>query len=343
MSELRYDPLEGRWIIVAPDRARRPDFYAAAQKSEEGRTPCPFCPGNESVTAAEILALRNGSGPNQPGWQVRVCPNRYPVLSVEASTRRRAEGFYDVLDGVGAHEIVIEGPQHDLDLCDYDLTHITSVLSCVQSRLCDLYQDLRLKQLLAFKNRGQGAGASVRHAHSQLVATPVVQARVRQRLQSMREHFRDKKRSLLGDLVSQELKEGDRIIRNSDGLVTYVPFAAAHAFEMLIVPRDGQGWFSEAPEEMLTALAASLKDAVLRLRGTLGEVAYNLALYVEPNTRSASRLPNAWASLREDFCWHLSLVPRLHPWGGLEWGGGQWVTSVAPEEAAEHFRQAPCP
>jgi UDPglucose--hexose-1-phosphate uridylyltransferase len=175
MPELRKDPISDRWVIIATERGRRPSDFkeGAAGKITEGKY-CPFCEGEESKTPNEIVAWRNpGSKPNSPGWSVRVTPNKFPALVVEGEVNRTGIGIFDMMSGIGAHEVILETPKHGENLADMDETHIDKILWAYKNRIADLEKDKRFRYVLVFKNYGEAAGASLEHAHSQLIATPI--------------------------------------------------------------------------------------------------------------------------------------------------------------------------
>src|ERR1043165_2728710 len=153
MPELRKDPVVGRWVIISTERSLRPSSFVP-EAAGRVSTFCPFCPGHEDSTPPEVYAVRGGKAdrPNGPGWQVRVVPNKFPALQIEGTLDRRGEGLYDKMNGVGAHEVVIEGPQHDQDLADLPLDHLTQVLTAYRERVLDLHRDRRFRYVLVFKN-----------------------------------------------------------------------------------------------------------------------------------------------------------------------------------------------
>ena len=173
MPDLRKDPVTGRWVIIAPDRAKRPMDFVDPQKAESGYDP--FAEGNESATPPEIIAYRNAGSPaNGPGWRVRVVPNKFPALQVEGDLDKRGDGIYDAMNGVGAHEVIIECPHSETNLSRLPVKTVREVLSAYRDRLADLKKDRRLLHGLVFKNKGAMAGASLDHSHSQLIVTSVV-------------------------------------------------------------------------------------------------------------------------------------------------------------------------
>jgi len=174
MPELRKDPIVGRWVIISTERGRRPsDFGRTVAPKHAGF--CPFCMGNELKTPPEVFAVReNGTLPDSPGWRVRVVSNKFPALQIEGDLNRKAEGIYDKMNGIGAHEVIIETPDHTASLSDLPSSHISAVLEAWRQRMVDLEKDTRFEYVSVFKNHGEAAGASLEHPHSQLIATPVV-------------------------------------------------------------------------------------------------------------------------------------------------------------------------
>jgi len=340
VSELRRDPLDQRWIIVAPERARRPrGALGQMPRAMEPVDPCPFCPTHESLTPPEILALREpGSHANGPGWRVRVFANQFPSLTVEGPANQRAEGPYDTMRGVGAHEVVVESPEHERDLADLDVAQIRDVVTCWRDRLIDLYRDTRLKYVLIFKNCGAAAGATLDHAHSQIIATLVNPIRISRKLEAFREHFKRKERCLFCDLLQFERQDGSRIVRDEGGFVTFAPYASRFPFELMVAPRDHRFSFAELSRHEAESLARALKDALLRVRLGLGDPPFNFVLHAEPNLHALPRRSGFWDTLRDDFHWQIIVYPRLTPVAGFEWGTGFYINSTPPEEAARHLR-----
>lgn len=177
MPELRKDPIVGRWVIISTDRAKRPSDFVRTPIAHKGGF-CPFCYGNESRTPPEVLAYRpNGDGASQrnaPGWSVRVVPNKFPALGIEGNLTRQAEGMFDKMSGIGAHEVIIESPEHNATMASLPQRNIEDVLWAMRDRIVDLKRDKRFKYILIFKNHGEQAGASLEHPHAQLIALPIV-------------------------------------------------------------------------------------------------------------------------------------------------------------------------
>ncbi len=220
MPELRKDPIVGRWVIISTDRAKRPsDFLREAVKIKGGF--CPFCNGNESKTPPEILAYRpsnNGSTPQKdsPGWTVRVVPNKFPALGIEGNLNKQAEGMFDKMNGIGAHEVVIETPDHNATLATLPAKKIEDVLWAFRDRILDLKKDRRFKYILLFKNHGEAAGASLEHSHSQLIALPILPIYVVEELNGAKQYYIYKERCVFCDAIRQEMDSGIRVVGENE-------------------------------------------------------------------------------------------------------------------------------
>jgi len=226
MSELRWDPLKQYWVIIATERGRRPrDFYV--EPASFPSITCPFCYGNEDKTPPEIFAIRPSGLPNTPNWKVRVIPNKYPALRVEGELENRGYGPYDLMNGIGAHEVIIETPDHDKSLADLTPDDITGVLIAWRSRILDLRRDFRFRYMILFKNHGARAGATLSHSHSQLIAVPLLPPEAATELKVCRNHYAAKERCLFCDLLAFELKEGTRVVREFSNFVILAPYAAS--------------------------------------------------------------------------------------------------------------------
>ena len=338
MPELRHDPIQRRWVIIASERGRRPDDFPRNESLPTGGI-CPFCEGNESKTPPEIAAVRNGSGANQPGWEVRVIPNKFPALRIEGSLDRRGLGAYDRMNGVGAHEVIIETPDHNLQLADAPIEHIHKVLRIYRERLVDLLRDQRFKYVLIFKNHGAAAGASLSHPHTQLIATPVTPLTLVEELNAAKDHYLEKERCLFCDLIEQELESGSRIVIAGEQVVALAPFASRFPFELFIAPRHHHHSFADASDEMLYHLAVLLKEVLLRVKKCLKDPPYNFLVHTVPNVKARHRHGAEWGPIELDYHWHIEFIPRLTQVAGFEWGTGFYINPVAPEDAAKYLRQ----
>jgi UDPglucose--hexose-1-phosphate uridylyltransferase len=328
MSLLRKDPSTGRWVV----------FEVGPQELRPETTVCPFCAGHEAMTPPEIAAWGPpGRRDNQPGWEVRVVANVRPALRIEEPLIRKADGMYDAASGTGAHEIVIETPEHRGSLSELSSEHIALVLTAWAERIRDLKLDTRIRSVFVFKNHGLMAGAAIPgHAHSQVIGLPVTPKALKEMLEGARAHYRLKERCVFCDILREELELGRRVIAASELFVAIAPYASRHPYECWILPREHSPDFETAAPDALPNLAALLKAVLGRLEAILPEPAYNLFLYSGP---SRDRRPGYWTTLDHDFHWHIAILPRLTEVAGFEVGTGFYANPVIPELAAAMLRE----
>ncbi len=321
MPELRKDPVIGRWVIIASERSKRPMDFPHERSAPRGGF-CPFCPGNEEKTPPEILTL---GGDN--GWQVRVVPNKFPALVIEGDLKRKGLGLYDVVDGIGAHEVIIDSPQHDANLADLGPENIDRVLEAYQLRLIDLSRDERFRYILLFKNHGENAGASLEHSHTQLIATPIIPKRVMEELEGTKRHYQIKERCIYCDIIDQEIYDGRRIIMESEHFLVLSPFAARFPFETWILPKRHEPHFHRLEKHARRDLADVLGQVLRKINIALDEPAYNYVIHTAP-----INVGHEWT-----FHWHLELMPKLTRVAGFEWGSGFYINPTPPEDAAAYL------
>lgn len=337
MPELRKDPIIGRWVIIATERAKRPDQFVGAKPTLLQEPPCPFCAGNEAQTPPEIYALRpKGAAPNTPGWELRVVPNITPFLRIEGQLDRRGQGLYDLSNGIGAHEVIIESPTHTGNSADLSDEQMANVVSCYIDRMLDLEKDARFKYVLVFKNHGREAGASrIAHTRSQLIATPVNPKRVKEELVGAQHYYHYHERCIFCDLIRQEMEAKERLILDLDGFVALAPFASRFPFEIWILPKKHSCDFTslDLPERM--ALARILRQVLQRLKKGLNDPPYNYVVHTAPFRRKKA---GYWKSIDHDYHWHIEIMPRLTRVAGFEWGTGFYICPLAPEQAAQFLR-----
>jgi UDPglucose--hexose-1-phosphate uridylyltransferase len=334
LPEFRRDPLHHSWVAFAPERQQRPqDFFPGELKPGSID---PLAEGNERLTPPEVFAIREReSAPNQPGWRVRVVPNRYPAMRIEGQLTSEPDGLYDRMSGIGAHEVIVETPDSNAPLERLPVAAIAEVLTVYRERIIDLDRDQRFQHIYVFKNVGQAAGASLIHAHSQLVAMPLIPSDVEGKLIRAREHFLLKQRSLFSDILHEERADGKRLVAENGGYVLFCPYASRFPFELAIYPkRHHPDYISCSPAE-LHDLAEVLKFALTRLNEVVEKPGYNLMLHAAPLRRPQTE---RFASNRYDYCWHLEIVPRLNAIAGFEIGLGAYINPVFPEEAARFLR-----
>jgi UDPglucose--hexose-1-phosphate uridylyltransferase len=339
MPELRKDPVVGRWIVFSPERQIRPERYRCEEMPPTRPEDDPFLEGHETYTPPELYAIRpNGGAANSPGWQVRVVPNRFPALRVEGDLEKEAIGFYDRMNGIGAHEVIVETPHPKLPLEKQSLQGVTRVLEACRSRILDLSKDIRMHYILIFKNQGARAGATMPHAHTQLIALPVTPIVVKEKLMAARAYYLEKDRNLFEDILKAERKAGDRVVFENDGFTAFCPFASRFPFETCLMPRRQQADFHATSDADLVHLAEALQKTLAAYATALNHPDYNLILHTAPFRRS--RRPDSWTTIDADFRWHIEILPRLTGVAGFEFGTGFYINPTLPEEAANVLREA---
>lgn len=329
MPELRKDPVVGRWVIISTERGRRPSDFGPGPVRPQ-LTQCVFCPGSEDKTPAEILAARPpGHPPNSPGWSYRVVPNKFPALRIEGELEASGEGLFDRMEGIGAHEVVIETPDHRTTLADLPIDAVADVLLAYRERVLDLKKDGRFRYILVFKNHGEAAGASLEHPHSQLIATPIIPIMVTEELTGSAEYYERKERCVWCDILRQERRDRRRLILEGEGFTVVAPFAPRFPFEAWILPDRHRSAFEESGVDDLRNLAGVLREFLRRMDQVLNHPPFNYVLHTAP----------LHAPALDHFHWHLEVIPKLTHVAGFEWGSGFFINPVTPEDAASALRE----
>jgi UDPglucose--hexose-1-phosphate uridylyltransferase len=328
MAELRRDPIVGRWVIIDSEHPSGPnDFEKEMHQWRSGD--CPFCYSNEAMTPPEIEVIRQtGTLPNTPGWNIRVVPNKFPALRIEGDLNRQGIGIFDMSNGIGAHEVVIETPYHHKDIPDLVNEEIENILFMLCRRALDLTKDKRFKYVMIFKNYGPSAGASLEHPHTQLIALPMVPKNVSEEIRGALNYFEYRERCIFCDILRQETQEKERIIAENKHFLAFCPFVSRFPFEVWILPKIHNGYFCHVPKEEIPGLASILKETLSKLKNTLSNPAYNFIIHTSPLDGTES----------EGFHWHIEIMPKLTRVAGFEWGTGFYIVATPPELAAKYLQ-----
>ena len=328
MPELRKDPISGRWVIISIERGKRPSDFGMRVSPKKGGF-CAFCEGNEHTTPSEIMAFRPGSGqPNTPGWNLRIVPNKFPALNVVGELDRVGEGIFDKMNGVGAHEVIIECPDHNLTLSTMPIKYVEDVLWAFHQRMENLKKDKRFKYILVFKNEGDDAGASLEHTHSQLIALPIVPQLVEEELFQAKQYHEYKERCIFCDIIHQETASKTRVISENDDFIAIAPFASRSPFETMILPKKHESSF--APNNNVNNLAQILQRTLKQIDKVLDLPPYNFMIHTSPFKNEKN----------DYYHWHIEILPKLTKIAGFEWGSGFHINPMPPEEAAQFMRDA---
>ncbi|MEW6162805.1 MAG: galactose-1-phosphate uridylyltransferase [Nitrospirota bacterium] len=337
MHELRRDILLGRWIAVLSESKEPSEYYLPPDKGIAERS-CVLCSGRERETPSEITSIRRpGTLPNTPGWWVRAIPSFKPVFQVEGDLGRRGVGIYDRMNSIGANEILIESPEHNVKPEDMGLEQMRRVITLYRDRIADLNKDLRLRYILIFKNSKLDPDETFFHPTSSLVATPVIPKKIKDELENAKQYYNYKERCIFCDIIREELRVGDRIILETRNFLCFCPYASTFPFESWIIPKRHSCDFHEISNEEIEDMGFTLMSVLKNLRGLFKvEPPFNYFIHTAPN-----RVPrrNHWHTLGEDFHWHLEIIPRLIRRSGFEWGSGFFILTTSPEKAAKYLRE----
>jgi UDPglucose--hexose-1-phosphate uridylyltransferase len=330
MTDLRKDPiLNNHWVIMAANRAERPGAFIESPPFDSA-LPCPFCEGHEAETPHEVLAFREAAdGSDQPRWRVRVVPNKFPAIESCGDSQPSDTGFYQHMDACGAHEVVIESPRHVANITDLSVSELTDVFLACQMRLEFWKRDRRMAYGQIFKNVGQAAGASLEHAHSQILVVPQVPHVVAAEMNAAEAHCRRYGRCLFCDVIHEELTGQERMIDETPHHLAFAPYAARLPFETWVLPKRHAGRYEQTPQGQLEDLAGMLRSVFQRLQNAAGRCAYNYVLHTLP-----------FADYDEAFYhWHIEIVPALVRPAGFELGTGWFINPIAPEASARMMRE----
>ncbi|NJP06521.1 MAG: galactose-1-phosphate uridylyltransferase [Chloroflexaceae bacterium] len=328
MSELRQNIATKEWVIIASERARRPNSYAEpgdrilSEELPEYDAGCPFCPGNEEHD------LEVESIPELSNWQTRVVRNKYPALMHEGMPDRFSNGVRRRIHGVGYHEVVVLHPKHNMTIALMRPWEVSMAFATMQRRARVMANDPRIEQIVIFKNHGQRAGASLLHPHCQIIALPVVPSNIRSRLEEARRYFDDNGHCIFRAILEDELDSGERIVAMNEHFVAFVLYASASPFHMWIIPRQHRASFQDASDEEIASLGEIMQNVLNRVYVGLRDPDYNFMIRSAPirDSRSIS------------FHWYISLVLRLSRVAGFELGSGMYINPTVPEVCAAFLR-----
>jgi len=332
VPELRKDPITGRWVIISTDRSKRPSDFSRERADLKSASFCPFCPGNEAKTPPEILAYRTGENGRQSNanWNLRVVPNKFPALRIEGDLDRQADGMFDKMNGIGAHEVIIETPNHMETLATMPVKRVEDLLWAFRDRILDLKQDRRFKYIMVFKNHGEAAGASLDHPHSQLIALPILPKQVVEELEGAKRYFSNKERCIFCDIIRQESESRIRIAAENQDFITLSPYAPRYPFETWILPRRHESAFENSPSTLYENLAKMLRLVLNKAIQVLDNPAYNFVLHTSPIQENTN----------DYYHWHLEIIPKLTKTAGFELGSGVYINPTPPDAGARFLRGA---
>ena len=333
MPEIRQNPATKDWVIIATERARRPEEMGAGtcEISPEEKEKCPFCPGHEAMTPSEIMAYRTyGAKPNTSGWWIRITPNKFAALVPEGNEDRlKAGDFFTYMDGVGEHEVIIESPDHDRSIATMDLKQVEEIFQSYRERYFTLSKDPRFEMVILFKNHGAAAGTSLRHPHSQIIATPITPMHIRHRLEEAMRYFDDNGKCVYCEMLKKEKTIGDRMVSETENFAGFEPFASRSPFETWIMPKKHCSSFEEISPEHVRELAFIMHSTLAKIYKSLNNPDYNYVIHSSPCHEKDLAY----------YHWHIQILPRVSAAAGFELGSGIYINTVIPETAAKFLRE----
>ncbi len=326
MPELRYNVISRDWVIIASERAKRPDQFKrkdARKTLPSFDAKCPFCPGNEKMTPPATYAV-----PDDGSWMVRVTPNKFAAVASQGERKRAIQGIKRTVTGVGIHEVIVETRDHNKTTALLSDTNVETIVETYLDRFRAASSDPRVEQVTIFKNHGEAAGTSLEHPHSQIIATPVITTQLRDRLFSALNHFDEYGECIFCRVIEQELKDGARIVYETEHFISMVPFAALTPFSMLIMPRRHMACFEEMNDAEAGDLARNLRRTLFKLYRGLDDPDFNYVVRTAPVENKGVKY----------YHWYVSIIPRLTKLAGFEMGSGMFINVSLPEENASFLR-----
>jgi len=330
MAEFRKDLLLDRWTIISTERAKRPQPGLNDAEFKTGY-PCPFCAGNEAMTPAPVLVYSGDeSESSNASWLVRVVPNKYPAVFDDGEWVRDTNGTYDSAKGIGVHEVLIESPHHVLNSQELSQNQFEKILRAYRDRIVHFQKDKRWRYVLIYKNQGLQGGATLEHAHSQIIALPMIPKEVQEEIAKAKIHHERYACCAHCRLLEQEMHDKDRIVAESEHFIVLCPFASRFPYETWILPKKHESRFEAASPQEQIDLAGTLRETLLRLARRLKNPPFNYIIHSHPLQENDS----------DYYHWHMEILPRLGHVAGFEWGSGMFINPVAPENAARILRDA---
>ncbi len=337
-SELRKDPFSDGWIIVSPDRNMKPsDFKVESVNTQQNafEAQCPFCPGNEKETSVEIRAFGRNDSENLSEWGIRVVANRFPALKIENKlTFDNLNKVHNRIGGMGAHEVIIESSEHNLEFHTFSNQKRAEILEVFRERIEDLHKDYRFAYVQLFRNFGKEAGASLIHPHSQIIAVPTIPKRSMEEIKASKNFWKTYSECIFCSKINNTDNFKERIILENEDFVSFVPYAARFAFETWVMPKKHSAKFENCSPEELKSLSDIMGKTQTAIANCLKNPPYNLVLHTSPNMNN-----KFLENIQDYFHWHFEIIPRITSIAGFEWGTGFYINPISPEKSAEMLRE----
>jgi UDPglucose--hexose-1-phosphate uridylyltransferase len=321
MPELRLNPITRRWIVTGK-RKLMPDVA-----EQDGA--CPFCPGNERLTPKPIVETRDAAG----AWTTRVFHDRAPIFQIEEPLNSRGEGMYDRMNTLGAHEILVETPQHGARMSNLSADQLTRVIEICRDRIRDLKQDRRFRYVSLYKVQREGTAGWLAHSHSHVLASPVLPQIMQIELRWCQEHFQKKERCLFCDTIRQETRQDKRVVDLSQEFIALCPFASRSPYEVWILPISHASSFEKdmAEAARARALASFFKNTLARVENITSS--FTIVVHTEPNLEARGWPQGYWTTIADDFHWHIEINPEIEGERRVLGSEGFYFNPIPAEEA----------
>ncbi len=331
MSEIRKNIITGDDVVIAIERGKRPHDFKHDEEEVKSGGYCPFCYGNEGDTPEEIIAVSDDSErkPNTSGWRIRVVPNKFAAFDIEEELKKSKDVFYEKMTGVGVAEVVIESNEHNSTFGTHDYEHIKDIIRVLKERYNNLVQDERLKYVQIFKNFGGIAGASLEHPHWQIMATPLVPSVIKKELRGAKKYYKEEGSCVYCDMLDYELELDKRIITRENDFVAFNPYASRYPFETWVMPKEHNSNFGSITEEEIGDLSYVLQMIIRKFEVGFNNPPFNIILHTAPCN----------VDCKEEYHWHIEILPRLSIAAGFELGTGSFINPTPPKLAAQSLKE----
>ncbi|KPJ67599.1 hypothetical protein AMJ44_07195 [candidate division WOR-1 bacterium DG_54_3] len=332
MPELRQNPATKEWVVISTERAMRPNQMGkvVSRPLVNEKEECPFCPGHENMTPNEIVSYRiYGTAPNSPGWRIRIIPNKYAALVPKGDLKRaKVQRLFPQMNGIGEHEVIIESPEHEKSIAVMDQKQVEEIFLAYRERYMTLSQNPKFEMIIIFKNHGFQAGTSLRHPHSQLIATPITPMHIRHRIEEAMRYFDDNGDCVYCEMIKAEKRARERVILETDNFITFEPFASKSPFETWVIPKIHKASFEEVSQGEVKELAYVMKMTLAKIYKALEDPDFNYMIFSSPCHEKDG----------EYYHWYIQILPRVSAMAGFELGSGIYINTMPPETAAKLLR-----
>ncbi|MEM0216027.1 MAG: galactose-1-phosphate uridylyltransferase [Candidatus Bathyarchaeia archaeon] len=337
-NELRKDYILDRWVVIATERGRRPSDFVGGERVKNRKGACPFCPGNEHMTPPAVLIYKESGGTieklkdndfRHKNWLIRCFPNLFPAFSPpdESGSIYHFSNFSEMMSAIGHHEVLVESPLHDDHPSDMEIQQLAYVIEAYMDRLRELSSKQYVKYVSIFRNHGAEAGASLSHAHSQIIATPLIPKIIKEELEASRKFWNETGKCVFCEIIRKE-SESPRFITENSDFLAFAPWASINPMEFWLFPKRHEASILEMTRNEIVSFASILKTCLKALKNLLNDPPYNFGFHMSTDPETGMH-----------YHWHLEVYPKLATWAGFEKSTGFYINTVSPEIAADSLRR----